>query len=427
MRMISMGDMSLTGETRDAARTLDEPRPIPLERRGPLAGLKVVEIAHVIAGPLAGTLLADLGAEVVHVEDPGAGDPQRHAGPARDGVHLWWKVAARNKRSVTLNLREDAGRDLARRLAAWADVVITNFRVSTLEKWGLDWNALHEVNPKLILLQVTGFGATSSRRNQPGFGKVGEAMSGVVQITGFADGPPVHTGFSHGDSVTGLMGAFAVQAALYRKANDPDFNGEWIDLALYDGLFRLIEWQVIFYDQLGEAPTRFGNQLAAAPAAVINTYKTGDDRWLTVTSGTPRSVRNVAGLVGEPEEDYATPADQVARRDHLDGLLAKWISKRPLEECMKVMTELEVVASPIFTVEDILADQTYAERGNVVTVDDPDLGPVRMQGVIPKLTNHPGEVWRTAPALGEDNERVYRGYLGLADDEFDTLCEAGTI
>src|SRR6266540_947487 len=147
--------------------------------QGALAGLKVVEFAHVIAGPLAGTLLADLGAEVVHVEDPGHGDPQRHAGPAKNGAHLWWKVAARNKRSVTLDLRTDPGRDLARRLAAWADVVITNFRVETLEKWGLDWESLHAVNQKLIVLQVTGFGARSSKRNQPGFGKVGEAMSGV--------------------------------------------------------------------------------------------------------------------------------------------------------------------------------------------------------------------------------------------------------
>jgi crotonobetainyl-CoA:carnitine CoA-transferase CaiB-like acyl-CoA transferase len=397
------------------------------ERRGALSGLKVVEIAHVIAGPLAGTFLADLGAEVVHVEDPGTGDPQRNAGPTKDGVHLWWKVAARNKRSVTLNLREDAGRDVARRLAEWADVVITNFRVSTLEKWGLDWTALHEVNPQLILLQVTGYGATSSKKNQPGFGKVGEAMSGVVHLTGFANGPPVHTGFSHGDSVTGLMGAYAVQAALYRKAHDPEFNGEWIDLALYDSLFRLVEWQVIFYDQLGEAPTRSGNRLAAAPAAVINTYKTGDDHWLTVTSGTPRSVRNVAALVGESADDYATPAAQVELRDHLDELLAAWISTRSLDECMKVMTELEVVASPIFTVEDILADETYRERGNIVTVDDPELGAVRMQNVIPKLTNHPGDVWRTAPALGEDNERVYRGYLGLSEDELETLGEAGTI
>jgi crotonobetainyl-CoA:carnitine CoA-transferase CaiB-like acyl-CoA transferase len=394
---------------------------------GALAGLKVVEFAHVIAGPLAGTLLADLGATVVHVEDPGRGDPQRGAGPDRDGVHLWWKVAARNKRSVTLNLRTDEGRAVACELAAWADVVITNFRVETLEKWGLDFKSLNQLNPKIILLQVTGFGATSSRRNEPGFGKVGEAMSGVVNITGFPDGPPVHTGFSHGDSVTGLMGAFAIQAALYRKAQDEDFRGEWIDLALYDGLFRLIEWQIIFYDQLGVVPERVGNKLAAAPAAVINTYRTLDERWITVTSGTPRSVSNVAALVGEPAEDYATRDLQARNSVRLDGLVAEWVSRRPLAECVAVMQKLDVVASSIFTVEDILADPTYAERENLVELDDPDLGRVRMQNVIPKLTNYAGSVWRTAPQLGEDNDLVYRDFLGKTEADIAELTAGGHV
>jgi formyl-CoA transferase len=394
---------------------------------GALAGLKVVEFAHVIAGPLAGTLLADLGATVVHVEDPGRGDPQRGAGPAKDGTHLWWKVAARNKRSVTLNLRSEEGRAVARELAAWADVVITNFRVETLERWGLDFASLNAINPKVVVLQVTGFGAESSRRNQPGFGKVGEAMSGVVNITGFPDGPPVHTGFSHGDSVTGLMGAFAIQAALYRKAQDPAFRGEWIDLALYDGLFRLIEWQVIFYDQLRQVPERVGNRLAAAPAAVINTYRTSDERWLTVTSGTPRSVSNVAALVGEPAENYATRDGQAERAEHLDELVGKWIAERPLDECIEVMERLEVVAAPIYTVEDILADPTYRERENIVEVDDPDLGPVRMQNVIPKLKNYTGSVWRTAPALGEDNDLVYGEFLGKTPEELATLRTTADI
>jgi formyl-CoA transferase len=396
-------------------------------RGGALAGLRVVELAHVIAGPLAGTLLADLGADVVHVEDPGRGDPQRYAGPAKDGAHLWWKVSARNKRSVTVNLRTEEGRDLARRLAAWADVVISNFRVETMEKWGLDWPSLHAVNPKLVMLQVSGFGANTSKRNQPGFGKVGEAMSGVVNLTGFPDGAPVHTGFSHGDSVTGLMGAFAIQAALYRKATDPDFKGEWIDLALYEGLYRLIEWQVIFYDQLDEVPERVGNRLAAAPAAVINTFRTGDGHWLTVTSGTPRSVQNVAALAGECLEDYATPAMQAERRERLDHLVAEWISQRPLEECMKVMGELEVVASPIYTVKDILDDQTFRERKNVIEIEDTDLGTVRMQGVVPQLANYPGSVWRTAPALGEDNDGVFIDRLGMSTEEVAALHASGTI
>ncbi|MCU1480667.1 MAG: L-carnitine dehydratase/bile acid-inducible protein [Subtercola sp.] len=407
-------------------------QPIITEPLGPtdlraLAGLKIVEFAHVIAGPLAGTLMADLGADVVHVEDPGRGDPQRNAGPAKDGTHLWWKVSARNKKSVTLNLRTEEGRVLARELAMWADVVICNFRVETLEKWELDFVSLNKINPKLIMLQVTGFGNTSSKRNSPGFGKVGEAMSGVVNITGFPDGPPVHTGFSHGDSVTGLMGAFSVMAALYRKNTDPEFRGEWIDLALYDGLFRLIEWQVIFYDQLGENPTRVGNELSAAPAAVINTFKTSDDRWITVTSGTPRSVQNVAALVGEPIEEYATAAMQVVRKARLDEMVRQWILQHTLDECIAEMTRLEVVASPIFTVEDILADPTYRERENVVEIEDPDLGMVKMQNVFPRLANYAGKVWRTAPALGEDSDAVYSQALGRTPEQIAELRAAGTI
>ena len=240
-----------------------------------LAGVKIVEFAHVIAGPLAGTLMADLGAEVVHVEDPRLGDPGRQQGPTKNGVHLWWKVSGRNKRSVTLDLRTPDGQAMARELVEWADVVITNVRVETLRRWGLDWNGVHAVNPRAVMLQITGNGTTSSDYNAPGFGKVGEARSGVVHVTGFPDGPPVHTGFSHADATTALMGAFAVSAALVRRS-DPDFEGEWIDLALFETLYRLIEWQVIFYDQLGAAPERAGNRMAVAPGAVVNTYPSAD-------------------------------------------------------------------------------------------------------------------------------------------------------
>jgi len=389
-------------------------------------GLKVVELGQIIAGPLAGTLLADLGADVVHVEPPGTGDPSRQMGPVKDGVYLWWKVAARNKRSVTLDLRGDEGRSLARELAAWADVVITNFRVGTLERWGLDWPSLHAVNPKLVMLQVSGHGANTTDRDVPGFGKVGEAMSGVVHVTGFADGPPVHTGFSHGDTITALMGAFAISAALYRR-DQPDFHGEWIDLALFESLFRLIEWQVIVYDQLGIVPQRAGNQLAIAPGAVVNTFLTADEQWITVTSATPRSVANIARLLGLPVEEFTTPQQQAARGAELDDGLRAWVATKTLDECLEQMAALEVVASRIFSVEDIVESRTYAEREAIVTIDDRDLGPVRMQGVVPRLANHRGSVWRTGPVLGEDNELVYRKYLGMSEERYSALREEGVI
>ncbi len=400
---------------------------VPQDGKRPVfEGLKVVEFAHLIAGPLAGTLLADLGAEVVHVEDPETGDVARHLGVAKDGVNLLWPVANRNKRSVTLDLRSPEGQDLARQLAGWADVVITNFRVATLEKWGMDWPALHAVNPKLVMFQVSGYGTDTDMRNAPGFGKVGEAMSGVVHLTGFPDGPPLHAGFSHADSVTALMGAFAIASALTRR-HDPAFNGEWIDLALFETLFRLIEWQVIIADQTGTPATRAGNQLAVAPGAVINTYPTADGHWLTVTSGTPRSVRNVARLLGLDPADYQTTEQQNARKDHLDQQLRDWIAARTAAGALEAMHAAEVVAARVYSAADILTDPTYAQRGDIITITDPALGPVRMQNVIPRLHNHPGHVWRTGPALGQDNHLVYHTYLGLTEAHYQRLQDTKTI
>ncbi|MGW0336932.1 CaiB/BaiF CoA transferase family protein [Streptomyces sp. NPDC003011] len=395
--------------------------------QGQLRGLKVVEFAHVVAGPMAGSMLADQGADVVHVEPPGAGDAARAMGPQRDGVPLWFKVAGRNKRSVTLDLHHEAGRAVAHRLVAWADVVIVTLRAGRLRSWELDWEAVHRINPKAVLLQISGFGATSSQADAPGFGKMGEARSGVVHLTGFPEGPPVHTGFSHGDAVTGLMGAYAVLAALHRRNHDPDFDGEWIDLALFEPLFRLVEWQVIVHDQLGAIPQRSGNQLAVAPAAVINTYRSGDGDWITVTSATLRSVRNVARLLGLPEEEFATTQQQHARREELDEGLRAWIAERGTPECLEEFARNEVVASRVFDAADIAADPIYAERGDIVTVDDADLGPVRMQAVIPHFRQKPGRVWRAGPSLGQDNRLVYREWLGLSEQEVTDLEKSDVI
>ena len=389
---------------------------------GTLSGFKVVEFAQVIAGPLAGTLMADLGADVVHVEAPGSGDSARYMGPAKNGQYLWWKALARNKRSVTLDLRTSAGLELAHQLVAWTDVVIVTFRAETVEAFGLDWETVSRINPSAILLQISGYGANTSLRDEPGLGKMGEARSGVVHLTGFADGPPVHTGFSHGDATTGLMGAFAVAAALARRATDADHRGEWIDLALFETLYRLIDWQVIVHDQLGSVPGRTGNALAVAPAAVVNTYLTADREWVTVTSATPRTVHNVVRLLGLPLERFTTLEQQLAARSELDRLLAEWMADRSTEEALRMLAEQCVVGSKIFSVADIFADPTYRERGDIVSVADPVLGEVRMQGVVPRFERSPGQVWRTGPDLGQDNDLVYRQWLGLSAETVDKLA-----
>lgn len=394
---------------------------------GVLRGVRILELGQLVAGPFAGSLMADLGADVVHLEDPRTGDPARRIGPAKDGVHLWWKVASRNKRSATIDLRTPEGQALARRLAAWADVVITNLRPGTVEEWGLDFANLVAENPTLVMLQVSGYGANTTLRDLPGYGKVGEALSGVVQITGFPDGPPVHTGFSHADTLTGLMGAFAITCALHRRDVDPDFAGELIDLALYEPLFRLIEWQVIFHDQLGMVPERAGNQIGPMRAALVNCYEAADGAWVTVTSGTPRSVQNIAVLVGLPAEDFENVEQQAAGRAQLEQQLESWVAARQAVDAVVEMRAAGVVAERVYTIADIVADPTYAERGDIITVVDPDLGPVRMQAPLPHFTNHPGRVWRTAPGLGEDDELVYLEYAGLSLEEYERLRREGII
>lgn len=395
--------------------------------QGQLRGLKVVEFAHVVAGPMAGSMLADQGADVVHVEPPKTGDAARAMGPKRDGVPLWFKVAGRNKRSVTLDLRQEAGREIAHQLVTWADVVIVTMRPGRLREWGLDWDTVHRLNPRVVFLQISGYGATSSRADEPGFGKMGEARSGVVHLTGLPDGPPIHAGFSLGDAVTGLMGAYAILAALHRRAEDAEFDGEWIDLALFESLFRLIEWQIIVHDQLGMVPERVGNQLSIAPAAVINTYCSRDDEWITITSATLRSVQNVARLLGLPEEEFATAEQQHAGRRQLDDGLRSWVAERTTAECMDAFARTEVVASRVFSAADIVADPVYAERDDIITVHDPELGPVRMQAVLPHFRQNPGRVWRTAPELGYDNDLVYRQWLGLDVKEIAELEAQGVI
>ncbi|MFD1561157.1 CaiB/BaiF CoA transferase family protein [Paraburkholderia silviterrae] len=398
-----------------------------LRKNGALAGVKVLSLSHVIAGPMAASMLGDFGADVVHIEQPGKGDPAREMGDDKDGVYLWWKVAGRNKRSLTLDLKSDKGREIASRLAQWADVVITNMRPSALERLDLSWEALHKLNPKLVYLQITGYGRDGPRASDPGFGKAGEAQSGVVYVTGFPDGPPIHTGFSHADAVTGLMGAYGILLALYRRNTDPSFDGELIDLALYESLFRLIEWQVIGYDQMERVYERSGNRPPMAPAAVVNTYQSADGDWITVTSGTTASVSKIVRLLGLPASEYSTARQQSDAAKFLDASLRAWVRARNTDDALSELTGGDVVGSRIYNVKDMLNDEVFKWRRSIVSIVDDELGPVRMQGVIPQLKNHGGEIWRTGAELGADNDLILREWLGMTDDDIAALREEKVI
>jgi crotonobetainyl-CoA:carnitine CoA-transferase CaiB-like acyl-CoA transferase len=304
--------------------------------------------------------------------------------------------------------------------------VITNMRVRTLENWQLDWPTLHARKPSLVYLSITGDGLGTTDENAPGFGKVGEARSGVVSVTGFPDGPPVHTGFSHADTVTGLMGAFGIVSALHRR-HEPDFQGELVDLALFEALFRLVDWQVIVHDQLGKVPQRAGNQLAVAPGLVVNTYLTADGHWVTVTSGTPKSVRNVLDMLGLPSDQYMGAEARADARAEVDRCLGEWMAQRSLEDALREMRALEVVAEKVHDMDDIASSRLYRERGDIIEIDDPDLGLVKMAGIIPKMHMNPGSVWRTGPQHGQDNTEVYTDVLGIDQARIAELKEAGVI
>lgn len=388
--------------------------------RGPLDGVRVLDVGHALAAPMAATLLGDFGAEVIKVERPDGGDAMRKLGASKDGVPLWWKVAARNKKSITLNITRPEGKDLLDRLVEHADVLVENYRPGTLERLGLGWDHLHALNPRLVMLRISGYGQTGPRRLQPGFGRAGEAMSGLVQLTGFKDGPPVHVGYSLADTVTGLMGAYAVMMALYWRTQSGE--GQYIDLALYETLYRLIEWQVITHDQLGVVPVRDGNNFPFPLSSVLaNVYRTRDDRWVTVSAATAVVVRRVATMLGLPPDADLSDVKTIDRR------LAGWIAERPLDDVLAAFERADAVAAPVFDMEMIARDPTYQARGGIVTVNDAELGPVRMQGVVPALSRTPGSVKWSGPPLGAHNDAVYGELLKLSGGELDRLRQSRVI
>lgn len=395
-------------------------------------GITVLELGHVISAPFAASLLGDFGARILKIEDPGAGDMLRRAGPTKGGVHLWWKSAARNKSSVAIDLRTEEGQALVRRMTEKADVVIENFRPGTLERWGLGWDALHAVNSKLIMLRISGYGQVGAESSKPGFGRVGEAMSGAVHITGHPDKPPTHFGFSMGDVATGIMGAFAVAAALFkRERSRAAFAGECVDLALYDTLFRGIDWQVVLFDQLGLVPERQGNTFPVGPSPISDTYQAKDGVWFTVATGTVNSVRRLLMLIGGSDlrdnPRYATHDLQMAHREELGELVRLWIADRGSASIQKACEAAGVVAAPVFTPEDMFASETFRVRESIVEVKDPQLGSIRITGVVPRMLNFPGSVRSSGPELGSDTRSVLINEFGMTVAEYEALAQRGVL
>jgi crotonobetainyl-CoA:carnitine CoA-transferase CaiB-like acyl-CoA transferase len=395
---------------------------------GPLSGLSVIDISSVIAGPFAAGLLADFGADVIKVELPGVGDALRALAPHRDGVPLWWKVTNRNKRGVTLDLHLPEGREALGRLIERADVLVENFRPGTLDRWGIDKAWLHDLNPELTILRLTGFGQTGPKRDEPGFARVFEAMSGFTHLCGEAGGNPVHLGYPVSDAVGGLFGALGVLAALYKRKVDPASEGQEIDCSVTEAMLRVLEFSVIEYDQLGTVRGRSGN--TSQYAAPGNVYRTADGRYASIAASTQSifvRLCTALGLDHLPADDrFARNPQRVVHRAELDAIIGAAIGALTLDDVSQRLRAREVGFSPINDIADVFADAHLAARDAIVCVDDAELGPVRMQNVVPGFSATPGRVRRAGPSLGQDNDQVWLEH-GFTPEQITLMRERRVI
>ena len=393
----------------------------------PLAGLKVVELGTLIAGPFASRICAEFGAEVVKVESPDGGDPLRKWRKLYEGTSLWWFVQARNKQSITLNLKHDEGREVLKKLLAEADILIENFRPGVLEKLGLGWDVLHALNPKLVMVRLSGFGQSGPLKDQPGFGAVGESMGGLRYITGFEDRPPVRTGISIGDSIAALWGVIgALMALRHREVNGG--QGQVVDVALYEAIFAMMESMVPEFDVFGFIRERTGNIMPGITPSSIHTC--ADGKHIQIGANGDAIFQRFMRAIGRDDlaeaPDLADNAGRDARRDELYGIIDRWAGSLPLAEVEATLLRAEVPASRIYSAEDMFADPQFLAREMFLAAKLPDGKPFKMPGIVPKLSETPGGVEWTGPKLGEHNDQVL-GRLGYSTEQIAALRSSGAI
>ena len=397
------------------------------DKRGPMAGLRVIDAATLFAGPMVATLLGDFGADVIKVEHPG-GDSLRNLGWEKDGVSLWWAVVNRNKRAVTLKLSHDLGREAMLRLVDGADVLVENFRPGTMERWGLGWEVLHERNARLVMVRVTGFGQTGPYRERAGFGTLAESMSGFAHINGHPDGPPTLPPFALADGIAGLSGALLTLAAL-RARDLADGRGQMIDLSIYEPIFWLLGPQATVYDQLGVVQGRSGNR--APFTAPRNAYLSRDGVWLGLSGSSQSTAERTVRLVGRPEmaeqDWFANHAGRLQHQDELDQAIGAWVAERNAREVIASFSEAGAAIAPILDIAGIFEDPQFIHNETITTVEDPVLGPIRMQNLIGRLSATPGRVRTTGPSLGEHNDEILGNLIGYGEAALRHMAEEGVI
>jgi crotonobetainyl-CoA:carnitine CoA-transferase CaiB-like acyl-CoA transferase len=382
-----------------------------------------------IAGPMAGCFLGDFGADVVKAEHPESGDDIRNWPPMKDGQSLYWKVMGRNKKLITLNLSTPQGQALVRRLLPHFDVLIENFRPGTMERWGLGYEDLKPVNPRIIMVRVSGFGQTGPYARRPGYATVAEAMSGITFFTGFPDKPPTLSAFPMGDALAGLFAAYATMLAIYERDLRGSGQGQMVDVSIYESLFRMVDSQVIGFDQLGIVKQRKGNRMDEDSPR--NTYRTADGQYVALSVGSQRMFARLAAAIGRPELNadprFTSLAKRVEHGDALDDILAAWFQERSAEDALQRLGAMDVVAGPVYDIRRIFADPHYLARGNIAEVPDSDFGMLRMHSVVPVLSRTPGRIAHAGLARGSHNVEIYRGLLGMTEAELEELRRHGVV
>jgi formyl-CoA transferase len=396
--------------------------------QGPLAGLRLIEMGTLLAGPFCGQLMGDFGAEVIKVEPPNQGDPMRVWGREKaHGMSLWWPVVARNKKSVTLNLREKEGQDLARELIKNADFLLENFRPGTMERWGLGYNELYKINPRLIMIRVSGFGQTGPYAERAGFGAVGESMGGLRYVCGDPSTPPSRMGISIGDTLAATFACIGALTALYHREKTGE--GQVVDSAIYEAVLNMMESLITEYDKAGYIRERTGAILPnVAPS---NVYPTKDGKMLLIAANQDTVFKRLTEAMGRPElaqnERYATHTARGAVQKELDDLIADWTRTINAVELEALMDKHGIPSGKIYTAPDMLEDAHFRAREAIVTTMHPKFGELKMQNVAPKLSKTPGSIRLPGPELGQHNDEIYGGILKLSAKQIADLTSRGII
>jgi succinyl-CoA--D-citramalate CoA-transferase len=394
----------------------------------PLKGVRVIDAGNMVAAPFATVLLADFGADVIKIEHPKYGDGQRKLEPIKDGIPLWWKSVARNKRCITLDLGKPQGAAIFKELIKGQDVIVENYRPGTFEKWGIGPDVIHGIDPRIILLRISGFGQTGPYKDRAGFGRVAEAMSGLTNLIGEPDGPPMSPGYPLGDLISGIFGSLSVMMALYHRDVGGGV-GQVIDLALFEAVFRFLDFDPIQYDQMKTVHMRTGNRVAyVAPSSM---FRTKEGKYLTLAASTQSVWLRLAEAIGRKDlttdPKFIDNSARVVNSVEINGIVGDWIGQHTRQEVIEQFDKFGVAYSAVFDMEDAFRDVQYRAREAMVRVPDPDLGEAIVQNVVPKFSATPGSVDFLGPHMGAHNEEIFCGELGLSKERLKELKDAGII